>query len=195
MKTKRPYRMGARALAAEETGRRVIRAALEMFGEGPFEDITLDAVAGRAGVTLQSVLRKFGSKAGLIAAAATQGAEQVMSQRDQAPVGDVHGAIANLFDHYEEWGDVALRTVAQEERYEEIAEIARNGRALHAAWVERVFEPELKRRRGNARAMRRAQLVAICDVTMWKLLRREMKWSDTQAMAYFARVARALLAS
>jgi len=173
----RPYRMGARADAAEETGRRLLIAAQTLFAERRYEDITLEAIAAHAGVTLQTLLRRFGSKANLVAAAAADGNARVAAQRGEAPVGDARGAVANLFDHYEEWGAVALRLLEQEERFEEIAEITRDGRAFHAAWVERVFEPQLTRLRGRSRDTLRAQLVVICDVYVWKLLRRDLHLS------------------
>lgn len=173
--------MGARAAAVQETGRRLIAAMLALFAERPFEEITLKTVAARAGVTLQTLLRRFGSKSGLVAAAAEDAGARVEAQRGVAPAGDARGVMANLFDHYEEWGNVALRLLAQEERFEEIAEITRRGRAMHAAWVERVFAPELGRWRGRARKLRRAQLVAICDVYVWKLLRRDLGLSRAES--------------
>ena len=165
--------MSARAAAVEERGHRILAAARALFVEMPFEEITLQAIAARAGVTLQTVLRRFGSKPRLIAAAADEGMAEVEAQRGQAPVGNPSAAVRNLFDHYEEWGDVSLRLLAEEERFEQIGEITRRARALHAAWVERVFGPELARCREGARSVLRAQLIAICDVYLWKLLRRD----------------------
>ena len=174
-KARRPYRMTARAAAAEETGRRLIEAMITLFAERPYAEVTLEAVAEHAGVTLQTLLRRFGSKAGLFAAAVADGAARVEAQRGEAVPGDVRGAVTNLFAHYEEWGDVALRMLAQEESIDAIAAVAKQGRATHASWVERVFAAELTRHgRGRARQIRRAQLVAICDVYVWKLLRRDL---------------------
>jgi AcrR family transcriptional regulator len=99
MKSQRTYRMVARAESAEETGRRLIATMLDLFGEQPFEEVTLDAVAARAGVTLQTLLRRFGSKSGLLAAAAADGMARVKAQRIPVPVGNVRAAVANLFDH------------------------------------------------------------------------------------------------
>lgn len=173
--------MGARAAAAEETGRRLVRAMQALLAERPYDELTLEAVAARAGVTLQTLLRRFGSKAGLLAAAAEEGGARIEAQRAAAPVGDAAGAVTNLFDHYEEWGDAVLRLLAQEERFAELAAIARRGRAVHAAWVERVFAPALAGRRGRARALRRSQLVAVCDVTVWRLLRKDLGLSRADA--------------
>jgi AcrR family transcriptional regulator len=167
--------MAARAESAEATGRQLIAAMQSLFVERPFEEITLEAVAARARVTPQTLLRRFGSKSGLLAAAAEDGAARVTAQRASSPVGNARGAVANLFDHYQQWGNVALRLLAQEERFAEIAAITRKGRAIHSEWVERVFQPALARRRGAARDRLRVQLVAVCDVYVWKLLRRDLR--------------------
>jgi len=173
--------MSARAEAVEERGRRILAAARALFVELPFEAITLEVIAARAGVTLQTVLRRFGSKSRLIATTAEDGIAEVEAQRGRAPVGNAPTAVANLFDHYEEWGDVSLRLLAQEERFEEIGAITRRARALHAAWVERVFGPDLARCGEASRSVRRAQLIAICDVYLWKLLRRDLGLPRTEA--------------
>ncbi len=172
--TRRPYRMRARADAAAETGRRIVSAMQELFAEQPYDRITVDAVATRAGVTVQTVLRRFGSKEGLFVAAAQEGRAQILAQRGAAPAGNRPAAVRNLFDHYERWGRVAMRLLEQEERFPQIAEIARDGRRIHAEWVERVFGPELARLRGRTRARRHTQLIALTDVYVWKLLRRDL---------------------
>ena len=71
--------------------------------------------------------------------------------------------------------------LAQEERFEEIAQLTRRGRNLHAAWVARAFGPELTRCAESSRSVRRAQLIAICDVYVWKLLRRDLGLSRAKA--------------
>lgn len=179
--TKRPYRMSARALAAEDTGRRLIAAMQGLFAERAYEDIALEEVAERAGVTLQTLLRRFGSKAGLLAAAAEDGFARVEAQRGEAEPGNHGAAVANLFDHYEAWGEVSLRLLAQEDRIEAIGALTRGARKTHAAWVERVFAGALARRRGRARETLRAQLLSICDVYVWKLLRRDQGLSRADA--------------
>ena len=172
--TRRPYRMTVRAASTADTGRRLVVAMQELVAERPLQEVTLEVVAERAGVTLQTLLRRFGSKAGLLAAAVEDGAARVASQRDQAVPGDLRGCVTNLFEHYEEWGDRVLRMLAQEGTMEEIDAILARGRRTHAAWVERVFARDIAHRRGGARKVLRAQLVALCDVYVWKLLRRDL---------------------
>ena len=177
---KRAYRMGARAEAAAETGRRILRATMELYTERFYDQVSLEDVAERAGVTVQTVLRRFGSKEELISAAAQEARKRVRSQRDRAPVGDVAGAVKVLMEAYEEHGDRYLRLLAQEERVPAFRSITDTGRAHHYGWVERVFAPLLAERTGPQRERLLAQLIAICDLYFWKLLRRDLGLSPEQ---------------
>ena len=67
--TPRPYRMGARQAASEETRARIVSAARELLGAtGGIGAFTIDAVAAQAGVARMTVYYQFGSKTGLIEA-------------------------------------------------------------------------------------------------------------------------------
>ena len=61
--------MTSRARAVEETRRRILDASVDLHGERLVADISLDDIAERAGVSVQTVLRHFGSRAGLVEAA------------------------------------------------------------------------------------------------------------------------------
>ena len=176
----RPYRMVARAEAAAATRERILDAAVEVFWEVPTDQISLDVVARRAGVSVQTVIRRFGGRAGLFVAAGDREAERVRRQRDEAPVGDVAGSINVLVEHYETVGDRVLKLLAEEDRIPGLREIADRGRVLHREWCGRVFAPALSGLRGRDRARRLAQLVAVCDVYMWRLLRRQAGLSRSQ---------------
>lgn len=178
--SRRPYRMTARAASAAETGERILDAAVEVFWEGPGDRLSLDTVAERAGVTVQTVIRRFGGKDGLMSAAAAREAGRVGAQRDQAPVGDTAQAVRVLLDHYEELGDRVLRMLAEEQRAPDLADVAEQGRTMHRAWCARVFAPALDATEGVQRTRLLAQLVALCDVYMWKLLRRDARLSRRQ---------------
>jgi AcrR family transcriptional regulator len=176
----RAYVMRDRARSTAETGERILEAATELFLEVPYPQLTLAAVADRAGVTVQTVIRRFGDKEGLVAAAAARGSDAVRAQRDEAAVGDVRGAVDNLVEHYEQAGDIALRLLAEEGTSVTIGEVTRSGRELHRSWCARVFAPYLERLDGVERDRRLAQLVAVCDVYTWKLLRRDAALSRRQ---------------
>jgi AcrR family transcriptional regulator len=172
--------MVARAESAAATGERILDAAIAVFWEMPYEAMTLDEVARRAGVTVQTVIRRFGGRDGLFAAAAARETERVRAQRFQAPTGDVEGAVRVLLDHYEAMGDRILRLLADEHRAAELRAIADGGRAFHREWCARVFAPALSVLAGAERRRRLAQLVAVCDVFTWKLLRRDSGLSRRQ---------------
>jgi AraC-like DNA-binding protein len=95
--------MRARARSAAETADRILDATVELFVEMPCSQITLATLASRAGVTVQTVIRRFG-----------------------------------------------------------------------------VFGPHLSDLAGVDRDRRPAQLVAVCDVYTWKLLRRDAGLSRRQ---------------
>jgi AcrR family transcriptional regulator len=175
MKTglRRPYRMVARAEAAATTAERILDAAVEVFWELPTDEISLDEIARRAGVTVQTVIRRFGGREGLVAAAVERESEKVRRQRDEAVPGDPAGAVRVLFEHYEVTGDRVLKMLAEEERIPALKAIVDRGRTVHRAWCARVFAPALARLRGLERERRLAQFVALCDVYTWKLLRRD----------------------
>ena len=178
--SKRRYRMEARAEAAAANGERILDAAIEMFWERPVEDISLDEVARRAGVSVQTVIRRFGGRDGLFQAAAAREADRIRDQRDRAPVGDAVGAVHVLVEHYEATGDRVLKMLAEEERVPRLSEIVDRGRSLHRGWCARVFAPGLAGHRGADRRRRLAQFVAVCDVYTWKLLRRDAGLSRRQ---------------
>jgi AcrR family transcriptional regulator len=168
---RRPYQMRTRAAAAAATGERILDAAAAVFWELPTDQISLEAVAQRADVTVQTVIRRFGGRDGLMVAASAREAERVRAQRDEAPVGDVAGAVHVLVAHYEALGERVLRLLAEASREPALQRVADQGRALHVTWCRRVFAPALARRSGAARTRVLAQCVAVCDVSMWKVLR------------------------
>jgi AcrR family transcriptional regulator len=174
--------MVARAEAARATASRVLDVALELFTDNPYEDVSLEEVAKRAAVTKRTVLRRFGSKEELFVAAMERAVDEMMRQRDAAPVGDAAGAVANLVEHYEQWGTNRLRLLSQEDRIPIVAENVEGGRRYHWSWVERTFAPLIDGLQGSTRKRRVAALVVTTDVYTWKLLRRDLGLSraDTE---------------
>lgn len=175
--------MRARASAAQATEDRILGAARELFTARFYDEVTLAHVAAAAGVSSQTVIRRFGSKEGLVAAVAEQAADEVRAERDRAPAGDVQRAIANLVAHYEREGDNVLRLLAQEDRVPALKRVTDQGRRLHYAWIDRVFAEPLAAADPADRARRRAQLIAVCDVYAWKVLRRDLGLSAGETEA------------
>jgi len=177
---KRGYRMEARAKATEATRERILEAAEAAFDELPFDEITLAWVAKQAGVSVQTVLRHFESRDGLFLATLMHGGAKMAADRELQPVGSVEQIVDSLVDHYEQFGDRILRTLAQEDRIPTLRMLTDLGRGFHREWCEQAFAPALKGLRGAKRERRIAQLVAVTDVFVWKLLRRDRELSSAQ---------------
>jgi AcrR family transcriptional regulator len=175
----RPYRMTARAQAAEATAQAIIAAARALFTERPYDQVSLPVIAERAGVTVQTVLRRFGSKEDLFAAAAQQRSGQIRADREAAPPGDV----THLVAHYERWGDEQAYLLSQEARVAAIRAITDAGRRYHRDWVTRAYGPALAEVSPATRRRKLAQLTAVTDLGTWRLLRRELGLSPDQTTA------------
>lgn len=171
----RPYKQVARARAQQRTRDALIDAASEELSKGGLAKASLQTVAAKAGVTKQTVLRHFGSKEGLIEAAMRRASDIVRRERAGAPIGDIPGAVRNLMEHYERYGDRMMRVLAEEHRIPLMQRITDRGREVHREWVARTFEPQLANLSDEVRLRRMAQLVAVCDLYVWKLLRRDME--------------------
>ncbi|MDQ3760041.1 MAG: TetR/AcrR family transcriptional regulator [Actinomycetota bacterium] len=163
--------MRARAEAAKATETGVLDAAIELFTESAYEDVSLERVARAAGVTKRTVIRRFGTKEELFTSAMARGRDEGMPQRDAAPVDDVPGAVRNVVEHYERWGKNRLRMISQEDRIPVVREDVEIGRHFHRRWVESTFHSLLAGATGAHRKRRIYGLLALTDVYTWKLLR------------------------
>lgn len=170
----RPYRMTARAESAARTGRDILEATVALWRERALDEITLRAIADRAGVSVQTVIRRFGSKDGVVEACIEGDVAGVRVERDRAPTGDVEGAVDVLLTHYERDGDAIVRTLDLEDRLEAARAVAERGRREHREWCARVFAPFLPPSDREAYDTRLDAFVAVTDLYLWKLLRRDV---------------------
>lgn len=177
---KRSYVQTTRARSVQQNGERILAAAYARFLDAYYDEVTLDQIAADAGVTVQTVIRRFGSKEGIVRALTDQVTPRVAAERAGAPVGDLPGVVANLVEHYEREGDMALHLLRQEQRVPAFAEVTDHGKRLHSDWCAHVFAPWLRGLDGVVRKRRSAQVVAICDVYTWYLLRRQRGLSRRQ---------------
>lgn len=168
----RPYSMELRNAKAAETKARIRQAALEVHAEHLWEGFTLEEVARRAGTTVQTVLRIYGSKAALQRLLLEASSEH---ERRPSPPGDVGAAVDALYDDYEVIGDQVIRLLADEPRVSGMPELLNQGRAGHRRWTETAFAPQLEAKRGAAREQALIGLLLATDVYTWKLLRRDFR--------------------
>jgi len=177
----RSYVQRDRARAAEANTERILAAALELFAEQPFHRITLAAVADRAGVGVQTVVRRVGSKDGLVRAVNAWVEPRIGAERGPPDSSDPATVAARIARQYERWGALIDRTLRQEDVSPALAEGADGGRRAHRAWIEAAFAAELRGRPAAARRRLRAQLVAVCGVELWHVLRRDQGLSASAA--------------
>lgn len=168
----RAYRQSARAEAVQDTEQHIVDALSALLAERWFDEITLDDIAAAAGTTRQTVIRRFGSKTGVLSAMAAQMDASIQTQRWSAPAQSVTDIVKLLIDDYERTGDVIVRTLGQEARTPEFAAVLERGRKGHRKWIEDMFEAWLDKLDGQSRKDRLAQLLVQTDVWIWHLLRR-----------------------
>jgi AcrR family transcriptional regulator len=162
--------MDVRNAKAAETKARIRQAAIDVHTERLWEGFTLEEVARRAGTTVQTVLRIYGSKAALERLLLEASSER---ERKPSPPGDVEAAVAALYDDYESIGDQVIRLLADEPRVPGMPALLDQGRAGHRRWTEATFAPQLRARRGAARERALVRVLLVTDVYTWKLLRRD----------------------
>jgi AcrR family transcriptional regulator len=172
MNSKRRYDMTGRSEAAAATRRRILQAGLDLAWEQLFMETTLEDVAGRARVSVKTVLRHFGSRDGLDAAIEQFAIEEIGEDR-VAPVGEVAAAVHAIFNHYERRGDGVLKMLGQELFDDGFRENMDFGRRMHREQIEEVFAPQLAERLAADREALIDLLVVATDVYTWKLLRRD----------------------
>lgn len=178
----RSYKQEARAVSAAATGERIVDAFTRLVRDHWLDEITLDDVAREAGVTVQTVIRRFGGKEGLHNASAERLGQQVRLNRE-APVGQIGAGVAALVRDYEVSGDITVRLLAQEPRYGILKPLLDIGRRWHRQWLEALLEPFLDGLQSRERERRVAAAIVVTDVYAWHLLRRDQSRSLTETCA------------
>lgn len=158
-----------RADAAQATRNRIVRSTVDLAYERGDIEMTLEQIADRAGTTVRTVMRQFGSRDAVIEAGIELGAVEVAAERRDAG-GDRERSIRLLVEHYEKRGAFVLRILASENPG--AVRVAATGRLVHRAWVEDVFGPT-----GDDVV---DMLVVATDVYAWKLLRLDRGLSAAQ---------------
>jgi AcrR family transcriptional regulator len=177
----RPYRMTARADAAELTGQRIIDCMLERLRTLPCERIRLEDIAADAGVTSQTVIRRFGSKPALMVTTVERELGRIAAKREAALRSSAAETVRALVEHYEEYGLLILKTYSEAPLVPGLPEIVARGRVYHLEWCRRAFSEHLPPRLDDLSRQRRlAQIVSVCDATTWRILRFDGRLTSAQ---------------
>ena len=176
----RPYRMTARAASAAQTATAILDASWELFADSVIADITLADIAARSGVTTQTVLRRFGDKEAVFAAMFDKLGTEVLARREQAQPNVIDDIVTKLVDSYEVTGQIELKMLAEEATTPAVHGILDVGRKYHREWCMTVFSDALAGLPKSHRDRRLAQLVAICDLRTWEILRMSSRSADAR---------------
>jgi AcrR family transcriptional regulator len=184
--------MRARAASVAATRQRIVAAAVQASRELFTLEVTLEQVADRAGVSVQTLLRHFGSRDGLFEAAMAAARAEVMAER-WAPAGDARAAVRAVVDHYEARGEFALVMLSHQGADERVRRLTADGKAAHRQWTQECFAPQLAGLPPGERAVVTDLLVVATDVYTWALLRRDRGLSRDHTEARMLRLVEAVL--
>lgn len=180
---KRQYRKSLRAETEKATGEAIIEAALTAFAQEPFDRVTLQSIADDSGVTVQTVIRRFGSKEALFETLVEREAPRVLASRTAADDAGLPAALEALLSHYEQDGGMILNFVSQEHLFEPIRAIVEQGRRVHREWVERHCRELLAGSDGARRKRLLYAAIVATDLSTWKLLRRDLGLEPSEVAA------------
>lgn len=190
---KRRYVMRERAESTAATRERIVHATITTAMERRTLEVTLMEVSERAGVTVQTVLRHFGSREGLLDAATAVAGAEVDAERRVTP-GDVREAVRAVVGHYERVGDFVVALLAESQRSERARAITEPGKALHREWVREHFAPYMMRLDDVGAEALADLLVVGTDLYTWVLLRRDRGLTRAQTEQRMIMLVEAVLA-
>jgi AcrR family transcriptional regulator len=180
----RAYDMTKRSDAVGGTRRRIAEAALSLFKERDYDDVSLNGIARAAGVSHQTVLNHCENKAGVLLAAGELFSEEIRDLEADTVAGDVTSVVRTTCVRYEVLGDANARWAAMSTRASEVAEGLTRGRLGFQSWLEEMLG-DLLPGEDDPDERRRVLLGlhAALDVFTWKLFRRDLGLSQEQTEA------------
>lgn len=191
--SKRTYQMSKRAEAAAQTESAIFSATATLWRERPFAEITLEAIAESAGVSVRTIIRRFGSREGLLETCIKNDASDIETDREKAKAGDIEGALDYLLKDYEAYGDAIIRTLAVEDQIDAAKSVLKAGRLYHREWCERIFAPFLPKKSHSNYDQELTAFVAATELYLWKLLRRDLAYDLKQTKQTFLRLLNGLV--
>lgn len=185
--------MRERQDAVDERRLAVLHAARDLFLAEAYDDVSLQAVADAADVSLKTVVRYFGTKEALVVEIAERLAPSELERRAVRP-GDIAGAAAALAERYDALATATLRLLELERRIVAIAKALRVMRGVHRDWLARTFAAWLPAK-GAARERRLACLFGATEIYVWISWREHLGLSRSEAEAAMRESLQALVDS
>ena len=176
MNTKtRKYDSSKRKAQAEARREKILKSAAKLLAENQKDEFRLEDVAQEAGVSVQTILRAFGSKDGLLVKTLEYEAPAALdfSVYSNIKIEDLDQLVTTLFKIYEKIGDLVIHALAHEHRSPEFQKSLDVGRDFHKALVSGAFGIYIHRRPLSERSVLFHALLTATDIYMWKILRRD----------------------
>ena len=183
--SKRSYQMSKRAESAAQTESAIFSATADLWREHPLAEITLDAIAERANVSVRTIIRKFGSRDELFNICIQNNSNNIESDRESA--------IHFLLKDYEAFGPAIIRTLAVEDQIEAAQKVLQAGRLYHRQWCARIFAPFLPAALHESYESELTAFVAATELYLWKLLRHDLSYDLIQTQQTFIRLVSSLV--
>ncbi len=174
--------MSARAESIKETGDRILDATLVLFAQRPVDRIRLDEIADTSGVTVPTIVRRYGGKSGVLVALVERELARIAARRTAHADDPLDDVIRDLVEHYERYGLLILKVYSESPLIEGLAEVSARAREHHVAWCRVTFS---RRITGDpaVHARRLAATIAVCDATTWRILRQDGGLDPSQTRA------------
>lgn len=187
------YDNSKRLIEAENTRLKIIKAFGRLWNQYSIKEITLEMVSGEAGVTTRTIMRKFGSKEGLLAESLTVLAAEIESSRKETKASDIDAVLQALLSNYETMGEAAIRTISLEPELEIARQIGQKGRELHRNWCIQMFSSYLPDPNTPEFEIQLNSFIAATEIYLWKLMRKDLKLSKEQTFEIFKNMINGLI--
>ena len=185
----RKYDSSKRQAQAEARRTHILKCAARMLADGTNDEFRLEDVAQAAGVSVQTILRAFASKDGLVVATLEYEAPAAldMSIYNDIKIEDIDQLVATLFKVYDKIGDLVIHALAHEHRSPEFQKSLDVGRDFHKALVSDAFGIHIQHRPRSERSALFHALMVATDIYIWKILRRDeaLSFDETVAIVVF----------
>ncbi len=177
--------MSQRAEQVALNDQKILDAMADLWLDMPLSELTLDKVARRSGVTVRTILRKYGSKEGLLKAVLEDNGGRFTKLRLQVTPGDLPGILDALLEEYEHMGKALIRTLTVEYEFPSTQEILSKARTFHREWCALVFEPFLPSKSLEIYETVLSAFITATEFYLWKLLRKDLGKSREECRQIF----------
>lgn len=174
---------------------RILAACRDLFLEKWVDQITLEDVARQANVTVQTLLRHFGTRDALVNLAISEIDLGIQMRKVPPQQGNLQTITSAVTEFYEVYGLYLLRAIALEDRFPQLNLLLTRSRRMHREWVQHSFDVYLRALSPQNRQQLEDQLYSLTEVYFWRVYRIDLGKSREILENTWVRMLRSLLQS